>query len=123
MHILTISDQTRGARDFCWATPGELAFPGFVCCRGDGCGCSRAWHGAGSGKASTVLEVVDSPMTRDEVIAACKASFIAGGWTMLDDDDFASIADTMLKAAEVFNPGVLVRPRSAGEDDWTFDPV
>lgn len=123
MHVLTISAETPGPRDFSWATPGELAFPGFVCCRADSCGCSRAFSGADSHKASTVLEVVDSSMTRDDVLAACRKSMDDSGYTFFDDGDIATIADTMLKGAETFTPGVLVRPYSTGDDTWTFSPV
>ncbi|KXO91027.1 Uncharacterised protein (plasmid) [Tsukamurella tyrosinosolvens] len=123
MHILTISDRTFDPRDFTWGQPGELAFPGMVCCNRDSCGCSRAFSGAITHKASTVLEVEDSALTRSEVLTACRDSMQDAGWTFLTDSDIAQIADTALDAAAVFTPGTLVRPRCTGDDEWTFAPV
>jgi hypothetical protein len=44
------------------------------------CGCGRGFAGAASHRATTTAMVVDSEMTRDDVILAFETSLSDGGW-------------------------------------------
>ncbi|MFA5709340.1 hypothetical protein [Mycolicibacterium sp.] len=123
MHVLTLSGEILEATDFFWGRPGELAFPGFVCCRSDSCGCNRAFSGAQSRKAGTVLTVLDASLTAGEVFSMCRASMDAGGWTALDDSHVQSLVDINLRAAARYAAGTLLRPHARGLDEWDFTPV
>lgn len=123
MHVLTLSGQTPAQDDFHWGREGELAFPGLVCCRSHECGCSRAFAGIETHQAGTVLRVVDSPMSRDGMLEACRHGMVAAGWSVLTEDDIAALVDQNVSAAVQHAPGALLRPHHAGGDAWLFETV
>ena len=71
MTRLLVADRGNQHDDFCWAIPGEVVYPDFVCDRditGDGgCGCARAFIGVTSGHATTCATVADLDITPDQL--------------------------------------------------------
>lgn len=83
MKVLIATQETQGQRDsdFFWTKPGELVTFGLVCGRGkgdidDGCGCQRCMTGVFTHKGTTTVKVVNSSMTRRELVNALFARLI-----------------------------------------------
>jgi len=100
---------------------GELVYRPFVCASGqeDACGCERSWAGVGSGKTTTVAEVVDKPdMTPSRYLNTISLYLVeTWGWEVKDAVDEAQI---LASIAEDFGAGAYVTIRIDG-DSHVFD--
>ena len=86
MNLLTATRETQGSRpgDFCHAVEGELVVLGWVCATDlrdpdGGCGCSRAFSGMSSLRATTTAVVRDLDLTMDDVRSAVHGHLVAAG--------------------------------------------
>lgn len=122
MKILVATHRTQGDRpdDYMHGVPGELVWIPPACDTdlkypGRGCGCGRGFGGLSSHKAMTTVEVVESPMSAEEVRLAFETSLRDQGWIPPDtppDVVEEILAETMTDAlshAEAFPLGALVR--------------
>lgn len=125
MHVLTLSGLTPAPDDFHWGEPGELAFPGLVCCSSAACGCNRAFAGIRSHKAGTVLRVVDAgpELSRDQMFQECRDGHDSAGWTELPDDAIEALVELNVSTAVQCSPGTLLRPTYIGGGVWEFTAV
>ncbi|KQO98446.1 DUF7715 family protein [Leifsonia sp. Leaf264] len=112
MKILTATDRTQGTadNDFTWVDEGEILTLGFVCGRDQsnpdgGCGCGRSFSGAVCHKATTTALVVDTDMTRAEVIAHVVAN---SSWPKSIS---SGMAKDMLAVAAKFDAGHVIQRR------------
>ena len=87
MKILVATQLTQGTSpdDYHYCIDGELVWIQEPCARDrddpDGpCGCGRGFAGAASHRATTTAMVMESEMTRDDVILAFETSLRDGGW-------------------------------------------
>jgi hypothetical protein len=87
MKILVATALTQGtvSNDYHFCVDGELVWIQEPCDRDrknpDGpCGCGRGFAGAASHKATTTAAVVESEMTREDVVLAFQTSLTDGGW-------------------------------------------
>ena len=118
MKILVCTTETLGQRsnDFCSVPEGEVLYFGFECDGEDidgSCGCRRALCGIDSHTATSVMKVVESDMTKDEIEAKIIA-FYHNDWKMSLDDASEcateNIAD-MLYVASAFPVGSIIEKR------------
>jgi hypothetical protein len=89
MKILVATGFTQGTapNDYHYCVEGELVWIQEPCPKDrddpDGpCGCGRGFAGAASHKATTTAMVVESEMTRDDVLLAFGTSLPDGGWPL-----------------------------------------
>ena len=87
MKILVATSFTQGTSpdDYHYCVDGELVWLQEPCDRDkrnpDGpCGCGRGFAGAASHRATTAAMVVQSLLTRDDVVLAFRTSLSDGGW-------------------------------------------
>ena len=112
MKILVATSFTQGTSpdDYHYCVEGELVWLQEPCDRDkrdpDGpCGCGRGFAGAASHRATTTAMVVESPMTRDEVVLAFRTSLSDGGWPPEWADD---VADENLDIAAKLPAGAII---------------
>jgi hypothetical protein len=87
MKILVATELTQGTApdDYHYCVEGELVWIQEPCARdredpNGPCGCGRGFAGAASHKATTTALIVDSDMTREEMVLAFETSLVDGGW-------------------------------------------
>jgi hypothetical protein len=114
MKILVATGLTQGTDpdDYHYCVEGELVWVQEPCDRDrndpdDGCGCSRGFAGAASHRATTTAMVVDSEMTRDDVVLAFRTSLYDGGWPGAWAEDVAD--DNLEIAAQLRTGSIIVR--------------
>ncbi len=69
------------------------------------CGCGRGFAGAASHRATTTAMVVQSDMTRDDVVLAFETSLSDGGWPLAWAED---VADDNLEIAAQLPVGAII---------------
>ncbi|WP_435825842.1 DUF7715 family protein [Mycolicibacterium austroafricanum] len=69
------------------------------------CGCGRGFAGAASHRATTTAMVVDSEMSRDDVVLAFQTSLGDGGWPVAWAED---VADENLEIAARLPAGAII---------------
>jgi hypothetical protein len=112
MKILVATGHTQGTNpnDYHYCVEGELVWPQEPCGRErrdvDGpCGCGRGFAGAASHRATTTAMVVDSELTRDDVVLAFSTSLPDGGWPLAWAED---VADDNLEIASQLPVGAII---------------
>jgi hypothetical protein len=107
MRILVATGHTQGAnpRDYHYCVEGELVWIQQPCPRGDDCGCARGFAGAASHRATTTAMIVESELTRDDVILAFSTSLPDGGWPACWAE---GVADDNLEIAAQWPAGAIV---------------
>jgi hypothetical protein len=112
MKILVATGLTQGTNpnDYHFCVEGELVWLQEPCDRDrndsdKGCGCSRGFAGAASHRATTTAMVVDSGMTRDDVVLALRTSLHDGGWPSEWAED---VADENLEIAAALPAGTII---------------
>lgn len=112
MNILVATALTQGTSpdDYHFCIEGELVWLQEPCDRDkanpDGpCGCGRGFAGAASHRSTTTAMVVESTMTRDEVILAFRTSLPDGGWPIEWAD---AVADDNLEIAAQLPAGSII---------------
>lgn len=122
MRLLVATLRTQGHRegDFAGCLPGELVMPPVHACDEpvDGpCGCRRSLVGFRSFAATTTVEVVDVPMTIDELCDQVRSSLDAAGLLACVDDAevadrwVADIAWELVQAGARFPVGAVLERR------------
>lgn len=112
MKILVATGLTQGISpdDYHYCIDGELVWMQDPCDRDandpDGpCGCGRGFAGAASHRATTTAMVVESPMTRDDVLLAFRTSLSDGGWPVEWDD---AVTEQNLEIAVKLPVGTII---------------
>lgn len=112
MKILVATGITQGTspRDYHFCVEGELVWVQEPCGKDrlhpDGsCGCGRGFAGAASHRATTTAMVVESAMTRDDVVLAFETSLSDGGWPIAWAED---VADQNLETAAQLPLGAII---------------
>jgi len=112
MKILVATAFSQGASpdDYHHCIEGELVWVQEPCGRGkrdpDGpCGCGRGFVGAASHRATTTAMVIESPMSRDDVLLAFRTSLADAGWPAEAADE---VADDNLVLAAQLPPGAII---------------
>ena len=112
MKILVATGLTQGTspRDYHYCVERELVWIQEPCDRDVNdpqgpCGCGRGFAGAASHRATTTAVVVDSGMTRDEVVLAFETSLGDGGWPA---DWAENVADDNLEIAAQLPVGAII---------------
>ena len=87
MRILVATGLTQGVKhnDYHHCVEGELVWIQEPCSRDKDdpngpCGCGRGFAGAASHRATTTAMVVESEMSREEMVLAFRTSLRDGGW-------------------------------------------
>ena len=87
MRILVATGLTQGVKhdDYHYCIEGELVWVQEPCAKdkndpGGPCGCGRGFAGAASHRATTTAIVVESEMTRAQMVIAFQTSLLDGGW-------------------------------------------
>ena len=87
MKVLVATRRSQGERagDFSFCVPGELVYLASICdCDllfpKHGCGCSRAFAGLSSLRATTTAEVVDLEFTEADYVEAVASGLDRAGW-------------------------------------------
>jgi hypothetical protein len=121
--VATARSQNR-AEDFHWALEGEPVRLVETCDRDlmlleegradEGCGCSRSFGGFSTMKSTTTALVIDSDLTRDDVVAALAGALMAAGIISPhpDDEELQDVqdeVDELLVLANSFTVGQVVR--------------
>lgn len=83
--VATRRSQGNHEADYMHAVPGELVWLPWICDTDrldpeHGCGCSRAFGGLASHRATTTAEVVETAMSIDELRLAFETSLRDQGW-------------------------------------------
>lgn len=109
MLVLTAPDRD-DPRDggFNHALAGELLYRPYICDSGHNgtCGCERSWAGIASRKGTTLAQIRDLQMTRNEYLATIGTYLIdTWGWEMEDAWDEA---ETLAGIASDYQPGDLL---------------
>jgi hypothetical protein len=98
-----------------WCVPGELVSVDAAGCELAGTDvhdpehdCMFAFVGLVSGKATTLAEVRDLDMTREQLLEVIRSDFAEVGMDLTDEQANGE-ADQMLEDAEEWPPGTLVR--------------
>lgn len=114
MKILVATGYTQGTspKDYHYCIEGELVWIQEPCCRDrndpDGpCGCRRGFAGAASHRATTTAMVVESEMSRDDVVLAFGTSLPDGGWPIEWAEEVAD--DNLSIAAQLPVGAIIVR--------------
>ncbi|MBB2989341.1 hypothetical protein FHR72_000804 [Mycolicibacterium iranicum] len=112
MKILVATSHTQGTHpgDYHFCIERELVWIQEPCCRDlqnpDGpCGCGRGFAGAASHRATTTAMVVESGLSRDDVILAFETSLSDGGWPAAWAED---VADENLEIAARLPAGAII---------------
>jgi hypothetical protein len=112
MKILVATELTQGTSpdDYHYCIDGELVWVQEACDRDKQnpdmpCGCGRGFAGAASHRATTTAMVVESAMTRDDVILAFETSLPDGGWPI---EWAVEIADDNLEIAAQLPVGSII---------------
>lgn len=112
MKILVATGWTQGTNpsDYHYCVEGELVWVQEPCDRDradpdGGCGCGRGFAGAASHRATTTAMVVESDMTRDDVVLAFRTSLPDGGWPLQWAED---VADDNLEIAAQLPAGTII---------------
>jgi hypothetical protein len=112
MKILVATRLTQGtdSTDYHYCVEGELVWTQEPCDRdvrdsSMPCGRGRGFAGAASHRATTTAMVVDSKMTRDEVVLGFKTSLADGGWPVEWAED---VADENLEIAAQLPAGAII---------------
>jgi hypothetical protein len=112
MKILVATGLTQGTnpRDYHYCVEGELVWLQDPCDRDrndpeNGCGCSRGFAGAASHRATTTAMIVDSGMTRDDLVLAFSTSLVDGGWPR---DWAEDVADDNIEIATMAPAGTII---------------
>ncbi|MFG1933191.1 hypothetical protein ACGFK1_21480 [Mycobacterium sp. NPDC048908] len=112
MKILVATAFSQGASpdDYHHCIEGELVWLQDPCDRDrkdpDGpCGCGRGFAGAASHRATTTAMVIESTMSRDDVILAFRTSLADGGWPIEWADE---VADENLEIAAQLPEGAII---------------
>lgn len=112
MKILVATRLTQGTAptDYHHCVEGELVWIQEPCDRdlrdpSMPCGCGRGFAGAASHRATTTAMVVDTEMTREEVVLAFKTSFVDGGWP---SEWAETIAEDNLEIAAQLSAGTII---------------
>ncbi|WP_326546877.1 hypothetical protein QGN32_01230 [Mycolicibacterium sp. ND9-15] len=112
MKILVATALTQGTHpgDYNHCVEGELVWVQEPCDRDirDSrmpCGCGRGFAGAASHRATTTARVVESPLTREELVTAFQTSLQDGGWPAEWAED---VVEDNIFAASQFPVGTVV---------------
>jgi hypothetical protein len=112
MKILVATGITQGMwpTDYHYCVEGELVWMQEPCVRDrddpDGpCGCGRGFAGAASHRATTTAMVIESELTRDEIILAFQTSLRDGGWPVEVATD---VADENIAIADGLAEGTVI---------------
>jgi hypothetical protein len=112
MKILVATALTQGTSqdDYHYCIEGELVWLQEPCDRDKNnpegpCGCGRGFAGAASHRATTTAMVVESAMTRSEVVQAFRTSLSDGGWPIKWADE---VADENLEIAAKLPAGTII---------------
>jgi hypothetical protein len=115
MKILVATALTQGmaSNDYHYCVEGELVWIQEPCARGrdnpdGGCGCGRGFAGAASHRATTTALVVESEMTRADMIIAFETSLGDGGWPAAWARD---VADENMELAGRLATGTVIHRR------------
>lgn len=115
MKILVATALTQGtaSNDYHFCVEGELVWIQDPCDRDrknpDGpCGCGRGFAGAASHRATTTAAVVESEMTREDVVLAFQTSLTDGGWPLCWAEE---VADENLGIAADLPVGTVIGRR------------
>jgi hypothetical protein len=106
--IIAATSRGQGDRpgDFNFALNGEIVVPATPCDSAD-CGCERSFAGTTTQKATTTAEIVDSALSRDDVITAIAKSR-ADGWHDHDIEAAVTLADSLLGVAAAQGVGTVL---------------
>ncbi|BBY90641.1 hypothetical protein MGALJ_03100 [Mycobacterium gallinarum] len=112
MKILVATRLTQGTAptDYHHCVEGELVWMQEPCDRdlrnpSMPCGCGRGFTGAASHRATTTAMVVDTEMTREEVVLAFNTSLVDGGWP---SEWAEAVADDNLEIAAQLPAGTII---------------
>jgi hypothetical protein len=113
--ILVATGHTQGTNpgDYHYCVERELVWIQEPCDRdrldpGGPCGCGRGFAGAASHRATTTAMVVETEMTRDDVVLAFDTSLGDGGWPRSWAED---VADDNLEIAAQLPVGAIITRR------------
>lgn len=108
MRILVATGHTQGTSpsDYHYCVEGELVWIQDPCDREE-CGCARGFAGAASHRATTTAMVVESAMSRDDVVLAFRTSLADGGWPRAWAEDVAD--DNLVIACQLPVGSIIVR--------------
>jgi hypothetical protein len=112
MKILVATALTQGVDDddYHYCVDGELVWIQESCDRDKNdpagpCGCGRGFAGAASHRATTTAMVVESEMTRNDVVLAFRTSLSDGGWPI---EWAAEVADDNIEIAAQLPVGSII---------------
>lgn len=112
MKILVATGLTQGTNpsDYHYCVEGELVWIQEPCDRDlrdpdGGCGCGRGFAGAASHRATTTAMVVESELTREELVLAYRTSLGDGGWPVAWAED---VTEDILQITAQLRPGTIV---------------
>ena len=112
MKILVATGLTQGTSpsDYHHCVEGELVWIQEPCDRDrrnldGGCGCGRGFAGAASHRATTTAMVVESELTRKDLVLAYRTSLEDGGWPAEWAED---VTDDVLQIIAPLRPGTIV---------------
>ena len=115
MKILVATGLTQGSGsgDYNYCVEGELVWIQEPCDRDRRdpdmpCGCGRGFAGAASHRATTTARIVESELTREELVLAFETSLRDGGWPV---EWSADVAEDNLHAAAQFPAGTVIQRR------------
>lgn len=118
MKILVATALTQGmlAGDYNHCVEGELVWVQDPCDRDRRdadmpCGCGRGFAGAASHRATTTARVIETALTREELVMAFQTSLADGGWPAEWAED---VVEDNIYAASQFPVGTVVGRRL----DW-----
>jgi hypothetical protein len=118
MKILVATGRTQGWRrnDYHYCVEGELVWVQEPCARdrndSDGpCGCGRGFAGAASHRATTTAMVLETDLTREDMVLAFKTSLGDGGWPVEWAGD---VAEENFAIAACWPAGTVVERRLDG---------
>jgi hypothetical protein len=110
--ILVATGLTQGTspRDYHYCVEGELVWIQEPCDRDrrdpdEGCGCGRGFAGAASHRATTTATVVESDLTREDLVLAYRTSLEDGGWPVAWAED---VTDDVLQLIAPLRPGTIM---------------
>ena len=123
MKIPVATQRTQGQRknDFCYVPEGELVTFSSECDREtiDGkCGCKRSMVGLKSLKSTTTVQVVDLPLTQQQLSNALQKSLQKSGWTRLMnstevDDLIKQDLTALIEIGNAFAVGTVLERRGS----------
>jgi hypothetical protein len=115
VRILVATGLTQGVKhnDYNHCVEGELVWIQEACSRDkddpDGaCGCGRGFAGVASHRATTTAMVVESEMSREEMVLAFRTSLRDGGWPV---EWAEGVADENLEIASWAPVGTVIERR------------